>query len=86
MRPIQALKDRIAILEGLQCVDYIIPFSEDTPKGIVEILKPSVLVKGEDYINKHINSAEFAEKVVFVPMKPETSTTSTISRILSLHK
>jgi D-beta-D-heptose 7-phosphate kinase/D-beta-D-heptose 1-phosphate adenosyltransferase len=86
MRPIQTLKDRIAMLEGIQCVDYIIPFNEDTPKGIVEILKPSVLVKGEDYINKHINSAEFAEKVVFVPMKPETSTTSTISRILSLHK
>jgi D-beta-D-heptose 7-phosphate kinase/D-beta-D-heptose 1-phosphate adenosyltransferase len=86
MRPIQTLKDRIAMLEGLQCVDYIIPFTEDTPRGIVEILKPSVLVKGEDYINKHINSAEFAEKVVFVPMKPETSTTSTISRILSLHK
>jgi D-beta-D-heptose 7-phosphate kinase/D-beta-D-heptose 1-phosphate adenosyltransferase len=81
-RPIQTLDERIAMLEAISFIDYIIPFEKDSPKEIVTILKPNILVKGEDYKDKNMSSAEFAEKIVFAPLKPQTSTSSLIARIL----
>ena len=37
------------VLEELSCIDWIIPFSEDTPMTLIEELKPDVYVKGGDY-------------------------------------
>ncbi len=48
-RPIWPLADRMAVLAALECVDYVIPFEEDTPLRLIERLLPDVLVKGGDY-------------------------------------
>jgi D-beta-D-heptose 7-phosphate kinase/D-beta-D-heptose 1-phosphate adenosyltransferase len=49
-RPIFPLAERMEILAALECVDYIIPFSEDTPLQLILALgKIDVLVKGGDY-------------------------------------
>ena len=48
-RPINRLQDRALILAALRAVDYVVPFSEDTPLKLIEALTPSVLVKGGDY-------------------------------------
>jgi D-beta-D-heptose 7-phosphate kinase/D-beta-D-heptose 1-phosphate adenosyltransferase len=48
-RPINALADRMAVLAGLAAVDWVVPFSEDTPAALIERLLPDVLVKGGDY-------------------------------------
>jgi D-beta-D-heptose 7-phosphate kinase/D-beta-D-heptose 1-phosphate adenosyltransferase len=48
-RPINALDDRLLVLAGLAAVDWVIPFSEDTPAELIAAVLPDVLVKGGDY-------------------------------------
>jgi len=48
-RPINALEDRMLVLAGLAAVDWVVPFSEDTPARLIGAVLPDVLVKGGDY-------------------------------------
>ncbi|MDJ0907724.1 MAG: bifunctional D-glycero-beta-D-manno-heptose-7-phosphate kinase/D-glycero-beta-D-manno-heptose 1-phosphate adenylyltransferase HldE [Woeseiaceae bacterium] len=48
-RPINALEDRMLVLAGLAAVDWVVPFSEDTPADLIGAALPDVLVKGGDY-------------------------------------
>jgi len=48
-RPINVLEDRLLVLAGLASVDWVIPFSDDTPWSLIADLLPDVLVKGGDY-------------------------------------
>lgn len=48
-RPVNNLEDRMAVLAGLAAVDWVVPFSEDTPEALIKTLLPDVLVKGGDY-------------------------------------
>ena len=57
-RPVNAIADRMAVLVGLSAVDYVLPFSEDTPAKLIEALAPDVLVKGGDYVVEEIAGHE----------------------------
>ena len=48
-RPINKLEDRMLVLAGLAAVDWVVPFSEDTPAELIAAILPDVLVKGGDY-------------------------------------
>ncbi len=48
-RPINSLAYRMEMLAALECVDWVMPFAEDTPKEVIEELIPDILVKGGDY-------------------------------------
>ena len=48
-RPINALPQRMAVLAGLASVDWVVPFSGDTPERLICEVKPDLLVKGGDY-------------------------------------
>lgn len=48
-RPINPESSRALILASLEFVDGVVFFDEDTPVSVIELLKPSVLVKGADY-------------------------------------
>ncbi len=48
-RPINTLTDRMAVLAGLAAVDWVVPFSEDTPARLIRKILPDTLVKGGDY-------------------------------------
>ncbi|MEE8542670.1 MAG: D-glycero-beta-D-manno-heptose 1-phosphate adenylyltransferase, partial [Gammaproteobacteria bacterium] len=48
-RPITPLEDRMAVLAGLAAVDWVVPFSAETPAALIARLLPDVLVKGGDY-------------------------------------
>ena len=37
-RPINALEDRLLVLAGLAAVDWVVPFSEDTPAALIEAM------------------------------------------------
>jgi D-beta-D-heptose 7-phosphate kinase / D-beta-D-heptose 1-phosphate adenosyltransferase len=56
-RPINPLADRMAVLAGLASVDWVVPFSEDTPEALINEVLPSVLVKGGDYRPENIAGA-----------------------------
>ncbi len=57
-RPVNALQDRMAVLAGLAAVDWVVPFSEDTPARLIRKVLPDVLVKGGDYSPEDIAGAK----------------------------
>lgn len=48
-RPVNSLMQRMAVLAGLESVDWVVSFSEDTPERLICEVLPDVLVKGGDY-------------------------------------
>ncbi|GIU30322.1 bifunctional D-glycero-beta-D-manno-heptose-7-phosphate kinase/D-glycero-beta-D-manno-heptose 1-phosphate adenylyltransferase HldE [Shewanella sp. MBTL60-007] len=48
-RPVNPEDRRMAVLAGLASVDWVVPFTEDTPQRIIARLLPDLLVKGGDY-------------------------------------
>jgi D-beta-D-heptose 7-phosphate kinase/D-beta-D-heptose 1-phosphate adenosyltransferase len=60
-RPINPLVSRARMLAGLQAVDWVVSFSEDTPARLIAEVNPDVLVKGGDY---HIENVVGAQTVL----------------------
>jgi D-beta-D-heptose 7-phosphate kinase/D-beta-D-heptose 1-phosphate adenosyltransferase len=48
-RPINPLSHRMSMLAALECVDWVLPFEDDTPRDLIGKILPDVLVKGGDY-------------------------------------
>ncbi len=48
-RPIVPEDQRMAVLSALDSVDWVVPFSEDTPQRVIGEILPDLLVKGGDY-------------------------------------
>ncbi|MEM9057871.1 MAG: bifunctional D-glycero-beta-D-manno-heptose-7-phosphate kinase/D-glycero-beta-D-manno-heptose 1-phosphate adenylyltransferase HldE, partial [Pseudomonadota bacterium] len=56
-RPVVPLADRMSVLAGLAAVDWVVPFSEDTPERLICAALPDLLVKGGDYRPEEIAGA-----------------------------
>ena len=48
-RPILTLAERIVVLGGLSCVDYLTWFDDETPEQLIHQIKPNLYVKGSEY-------------------------------------
>jgi len=48
-RPVNPLASRMSMLAALECVDWVLPFEEDTPREAICRILPDILVKGGDY-------------------------------------
>lgn len=48
-RPLNSLRRRMEVLAGLNAVDAVIGFEDDTPEHLIDVIRPDVLVKGGDY-------------------------------------
>ena len=83
-RPVVPLEERLAVLGAVRFVDLLVPFPEDTPLRLVELLLPDVLVKGADWPLDGIVGREAVEaaggRVVRVPLRPGVSTTELLRR------
>jgi rfaE bifunctional protein nucleotidyltransferase chain/domain len=83
-RPINGEEDRALVLAGLACVDAVTLFDEDTPRELVAVLLPDVLVKGGDYTVDEVAGAEevmaAGGRVEIIPLVPGRSTTSILER------
>ena len=60
-RPINPVERRMAVLAGLEAVDWVVSFSEDTPEPLLESLQPEVLVKGGDYTMDQVVGADYVK-------------------------
>ncbi|PIG94227.1 D-glycero-beta-D-manno-heptose 1-phosphate adenylyltransferase [Gloeocapsopsis sp. IPPAS B-1203] len=89
-RPINSLFDRIQVLAGLGCVDYLVSFDEDTPLHLLPSVRPNIYVKGGDYTKATLPETPLVEQlggeVHLLPFVENCSTTSIIQRCQSLHK
>lgn len=48
-RPINPLQHRMTMLAALECVDWVVPFVEETPERLYCKILPDTIVKGGDY-------------------------------------
>ncbi len=84
-RPVQPEQDRAEILAGLECVDFVVSFDQDTPIAVIEGLRPDVLVKGADWSVNRIVGREVVEgsggRVATITYVEGISTSALIERI-----
>ena len=84
-RPVNPLERRMTVLAALKSVDWVVPFSEETPERLYCRLLPDVIVKGGDYAPDAIAggpciTANGGEIVVLEYLDGE-STTAMIQRL-----
>lgn len=80
-RPVNIAEDRAYLLAALEAVDFVVPFTEDTPYDLIKMIEPDVLVKGGDYEGKSVVGTEFARELKLVDFVDGKSTTKTIEKI-----
>jgi len=69
------------VLAGLTAVDFVVPFSEETPYNLIKKVMPDILVKGGDYDVKKIVGNDIAKKTVVLKFHEGKSTTGIINKI-----
>ena len=84
-RPVQGEAARAQVLASLACVDAVLLFEEDTPLGVIEAMRPDVLVKGADYSRDEVVGGDFVEgyggSVLLAAIADGHSTTGTVEKI-----
>ncbi len=84
-RPIQDENDRMIILAGLQSVDVVIMFGEETPLALIEKIIPNFLVKGGDYELEQIVGRSIVlqngGQVLTIPFVKNRSTSMILEKI-----
>jgi len=72
------------VLAGLEAVDLVVVFEQDTPLELIRRLRPSVLVKGGDYQRNQVVGRDVVEaqggEVILVDLVPGFSTTRIVER------
>jgi len=80
-RPINNLEDRAFLIGALESIDFVVPFTEDTPYELIKLVKPNVLVKGADYKDKEVVGSDIVDEVVLIDFVAGKSTTNLIGKI-----
>ena len=65
-RPLVKQEDRAILLSALACVDEVVIFEEDTPKELLQVLRPDILVKGGDYKADEVIGRESVKRVEII--------------------
>jgi rfaE bifunctional protein nucleotidyltransferase chain/domain len=86
-RPVIGETERAEIACGIQAVDAVTIFEEDTPQELIQVVLPDVLIKGADW-SHYIAGREVVEasggQVAALPLVPGFSTTGIVELLLKL--
>jgi len=84
-RPVNTQEARALVLAGLESIDAITLFDEETPLELIRLVRPDVLVKGADYRVDQVVGAEFVHsyggRVHLAPLRAGYSTTQLLTRL-----
>jgi D-beta-D-heptose 7-phosphate kinase/D-beta-D-heptose 1-phosphate adenosyltransferase len=84
-RPVNPLERRMAVLAGLEAVDWVVSFERDTPCELLRAVQPDILVKGGDYAASAVVGRDIVEayggQVRVLSLLDNVSTTAIVSRI-----
>ncbi|MCK5897065.1 MAG: D-glycero-beta-D-manno-heptose 1-phosphate adenylyltransferase, partial [Cocleimonas sp.] len=84
-RPINTLQHRMALLAALECVDWVVPFTEETPERLYCHVLPNMIVKGGDYAPDEVAGGECVKEkggeVKILSFVDGQSTSKIISKI-----
>jgi D-beta-D-heptose 7-phosphate kinase/D-beta-D-heptose 1-phosphate adenosyltransferase len=85
-RPINPVDRRMAVLAGLEAVDWVVSFSDATPEQLLKTLQPDILVKGGDYGKEQVVGWEIVEgyggTVSVLSFFDDCSTTAIVNKVL----
>ncbi len=88
-RPVIPQDARAEVLAALASVDYVFVFDESDNRSNVEILKPSLYIKGGDYVPEQLESVDVLKKhggdILILPFKEGFSSLDIIAKIADLH-
>jgi rfaE bifunctional protein nucleotidyltransferase chain/domain len=88
-RPLVSENERGELAAALQAVDAVTFFDEDTPRELIALLLPDILIKGADWAH-FIAGREEVEaaggKVLALPLEPGYSTTGILDEMLTRRK
>ena len=75
----------MAVLAGLESVDWVLPFTDDTPERLLSLIQPDILVKGGDYAREQVVGWEIVEayggEVKALDFLDDCSTTAIVEKI-----
>ena len=84
-RPVNDLDSRAVVIGGLASVDRVTSFDDPTPIGLIERLRPDVLIKGADYSREGVVGGDLVEswggEVRLAEFRDGYSTTRTIEKM-----
>ena len=84
-RPIVKYDARALVVSGLESVDWVVGFDEDTPEALLETVQPDILVKGGDYSEDEVVGAEIVRSaggsVRVLSLVEKSSTSHIVKRI-----
>lgn len=84
-RPINPVDRRMAVLAGLESVDWVVSFAQDTPERLLQDIRPEVLVKGGDYGIAEVVGSDFVHsyggEVLVLSFLDDCSTSAIVTRI-----
>ena len=87
-RPIMNIEERCLLVSALECVDYVVSFSEPDVGRVIEVLKPAVQAKGTDYTEDNVPEGDrvraYGGEVRIAGDPKDHSTRDILSRILEL--
>ena len=85
-RPINNQNDRAEVLGALRSVDYVVLFDEDSPRDLLDEIKPDVHTKGADYTVETLPEADVILKnggrLEFIEFVEGKSTTQIIKECM----
>ena len=85
-RPLLSEQERAEVASGLAAVDAITVFDEDTPRELIAVVLPDVLVKGADWAHWIAGREEVEAaggQVMALALEPGYSTTGIVEEILT---
>jgi D-glycero-beta-D-manno-heptose 1-phosphate adenylyltransferase len=85
-RPLIPEMERAELAAGLQAVDAVTLFEEDTPRELIAALLPDILVKGADWAHWIAGREEVEAaggKVLALSLEPGYSTTGIVEKLLA---
>lgn len=84
-RPVIHENDRARVLAALEAVDAVILFDEDTPLNLIHMVKPDVIVKGDDYTEEQVVGGtevkSWGGSVKLIPLVQGRSTSNIIKKM-----
>ncbi len=84
-RPVMPEEDRIEIVAALECVDYVVLFSDPTVENLLRIIKPVIHAKGTDYTAETVPERDivlsYGGQIAITGDRKNHSTSDIISKI-----
>lgn len=84
-RPINSEKERAEVIASLECVNLVSIFNEETAENFLEMVKPNIYVKGNEYDLDNLPEVKVVKKYggksIKLPMVPGFSTTELVKKL-----